>query len=454
MRETYLQQLAAHFCGLRWEDLDEVTRHQAKRCLLDYAGCAVFSAQHRVAPAVETFVKACAPPGSGPVWGDAFTTSLAMAALLNAARTSHIEMDDVSSAGAGVHPGVYVITAALLKGSACGAPSRDVLRAIVFGYDVCQRLGMLNADTARDLGLHGPGMIGGIAAAAAAGLVAGQDAETIAHAMSIAACLMPVCPFISFVEGAGVKDLYGGWGAALGILAVQAAGAGLTGPREVLSGLKSLDKLLKGEKGLDVAPGAHYYIHDVAFKEFSGCFSVHPAINALLTLKKKHDLTPDRVRSMVLRTYPYSYALDRGVSMPLNGSSARLSLTFTAAWALREGSLMPDAFFEEALADPEIGAIMERIRVECKEEYGSDAFAQRGCEVEVLLKDGTILTEEVLQPKWSLPPSDEELTEKFECLCQGLREDERRRMEQTIWSFEEKQTEELTSLLRQVGGKG
>lgn len=426
-RENYLQALTEYFVSCKIKDFDEKTMDQVRRCLLDYFGCSVYAARHGCSGELVNLIAAMgAAPGEASVWGEGKKLAPAYAAFANACRTSNIELDDCSGIGASVHPGVYVMSAALAVWEADKTSAEDFVRAVVFGYDVCMRMGLLATEKVRELGLHGPGMIGGLSATATAGLLGGLSAGEIRNALAITAALLPLCPFSSFMEGAGVKDLYGGWGVYLGMFAVEAAKKGITGPKHIIEGEKSLLKIFGGAKGLDVAPGTHFYINDISFKRYSACHSVHPAMTAIEELQGTHRMDPEKIKHVVVTTYPYSYALNQGATDPLNPSSARLSLSYTVAMAILDGGLSPDAFLEENMKREDCQALRKKIQVEKNDGYGDGPFGVRGSRVRIEMTDGQVYEKEVLSPKWSSAPSNEELLQKFSCLTGSVMTPEER----------------------------
>ena len=412
-RETYIYRLAEYFANCGTEDFDRDTRHQVSRCLMDYLGCAAFSGAHHCCREWVSLITSLEfGQGKAKIWGLEERFSPMCAAFANAVRVSSIEMDDCSGIGASVHPGVYVMSTALAVAGE-STEEETFVRAVICGYDVCMRMGLLATEQVRELGLHGPGLAGGMAAAATAGILMGLRAEELYQAMCITASLLPLCPFTTFMEGADAKDLYGGWGVLLGIFSAEAAERGLTGPVHVLEGAKSLSWLFAGTKGISLRPGEHFYINDVSFKQFSACHSVHPAMTAIQELLGRFPVEPHRVRQVTVSTYPYSYALNEGVREPLNASSARLSLAFTTAVALIEGDLRPDAFLPEGLTDERYLAMSRKSAVTKNEDYKDGPFGVRGTKIRVEMEDGTVYEDEVTANRWDQAPSDEALAEKF-----------------------------------------
>lgn len=413
-KRTYIQELAEYFADCRPETFTEETRHQARRCFLDYLGCAAFAGAHGCCRELVDLIGSLdGEQGKVMVWGEERTMSAPYAAFANAVRTAAIELDDCSGIGASVHPGVYVMSTVLALAQETETDEETCLKAVVFGYDICMRMGLLTTEQVRNLGLHGPGMMGGLAAAAAAGVMLGLNGKQLAQAISMTASLLPVCPFTSFMEGADAKDLYGGWGVYLGIFSAKAAARGMTGPKQVLAGEKSLSWLFAGDRGLDAGPGSHFYINDVSFKAFSACHSVHPAMSAVERLRERAVPDPAKIRHVTVSTYPYSYELNEGAREPFNASSARLSLSFTVAVALMEGELSPAAFLPDGLKDQRYLDLSRKISVEKNTSYGDGPFGIRGTKLRIEMEDGTVYEEEVTCAKWSEAPGDGELAGKF-----------------------------------------
>ena len=450
MNETYIHQITKHFYELAFEDLSAETVHQVRRSLLDYLGCTVSSVKlHCADGLVRTFLALGAPGNSRP-WGERGGVGAAAAGAANAGRTSAIELDDTSGrlANASVHPGVYVWTAAIEAYKEHPCDLETLYKAVIFGYDICIRFGMLCSESVRTLSLHGPGLCGSFGAAAAAAMVMGLSREETENAICIAGTLLPVSPFISFTEGSTAKDLYGAWGVYLAFAAIEAAENGLTGPVRLLEGDKGLNKIFDLKRGMDVPMGSPYWIDGISFKEYSACASVHPALNALIAMMQEEKLEADQVEKIKVETYPYSYALSAGSEKSaLSPVSARVSLPFCIAFAAHRGKLTPDAFTEENLRSEEYLSFMKRVEVLNHKEYGEDNTGIRGSIVTITRKDGTVFSSEKINSRWSAGVSDDQLREKFRTVAAGaLPGEELRQLEDDAMTLDE--TQKFDDILR------
>ncbi|MEG1525408.1 MAG: MmgE/PrpD family protein [Clostridia bacterium] len=408
---SYFRTLAEHFSQCRMSDIDDETLHQVRRSLVNYLGGSVYTASHDSCAQLLAMIRTMDTGGKSTVWSEALPAAPMIAAFSNAARLSSLELNDGTKASA--HPGIYVWSSTLATYQQYGGSVEDVIRAVVFGYDVCTRMAMLSIERILELGLHNPGFVGGLGAVAAAGLLRGLSVDELCNAFGIAASLLPLCPFVSFVEGSDSKDLYGGWGAYLGLFAVEAASRGLTGPEHVLKGIKALDTIFQGDSGKEIEPGNPYLINWLSIKEYPACFAVSPAVNAVLALQRKHAIDPEQIESVVVDTYPYSFDLNQGVGRSPNVTSGKLSLYYTVAVVLMDGQLSPDAFADETLHDTRYQALRDKITTKRHDAYGNGPTGIRGCVIEIRMKDGQVLVEEFNATENKKIYSDEMLYEKY-----------------------------------------
>ena len=412
MDQKYYQNIAKHFLNLAPAEISEDVLVFIRRSLLNYVGGSLYAAAHDCCRPLVNFFETLHPePGRAAVWGDEKTYTPSVAAFCNAARLSTLELND--GTGASAHPGIYVWSAVFAGLQVYGGKTGDVLRAVLFGYETATRMAKLSVNRILELGLHNPGFVGGLGAASAMGLLRGLNLEQLENAFGMTASLTPLCPFVSFVEGADTKDFYGGWGTYLGVVAADAAANGLTGPKTILNGVKSLDSIFRGDAGAEIPLGDPYMITNLSVKQYPACFAVNPAVNALLELREKYSIQAENIESVVLDTYPYSYDLNQGISRNVNRTSGKLSLPFTAAVVLQDGKLSPDAFLESSFANKTYDELMGKVELKRHDEYGVGEKAVRGCIAQITMKDGSTYTTEYNATKNKIVWTDDMLRSRF-----------------------------------------
>jgi aconitate decarboxylase len=213
-------------------DLAEIPpgcRALARRGILDALGCGLYG--HTL-----PHIGWASPIGrdrgqEAHIWAEPDPVSAAGAALANGTAIHATEMSE-TFIRAVVHPGNVIVPAAVAVAEAQGATGAELLAAVALGYEVLIRYGFACGPPALlDQGLHTFSMLGVFGAAtAAAKLQFGDDADAIGHTLGVAACLAPTTLLDGARQGSGIKDIYEGYGAWVGVRAAEFVALGATGP--------------------------------------------------------------------------------------------------------------------------------------------------------------------------------------------------------------------------------
>lgn len=296
------------------------------------------------------------------------------AALLNGALAQSLEMDDKHGPSL-ARPGSTVTPAALAVGQERDLPVKEVVTAIVAGYEVMIRLGLIAGDRFLGRGYHTSSLLGVFGAAASVGRLLRCDRTNIADALGIAGS------FAAGIQeptrtGSTSKILHGGWGAHGGVLAVDLARGGITGPDSVFEGRYGLFRShltpIEGELDWEVALqslGDRWYLPETAFKPYPCCQLLHAFIEAGSQLRAR--LASDGVPvpaidelscrlcepGLTLVTQP-----DDRKRAPEHAHEARFSLPFVLASTLVHGDIGTGSFTPAALVDPDVLALAARVR--------------------------------------------------------------------------------------------
>ena len=135
--------LASYVADLKYDDIPPEVRDRAKALTLDFLGSAIRARRDAEStPSLLKMLEMLKLDGEGEatVFGDARTFTPAVAALLNGALGHSLDFDD-THADSSLHASAPVVPAAFAVGEMVGASGREVLTAIVAGYEVCCRLG-------------------------------------------------------------------------------------------------------------------------------------------------------------------------------------------------------------------------------------------------------------------------------------------------------------------------
>jgi 2-methylcitrate dehydratase PrpD len=419
---TAAQNLAQWSTELRLEDVPEDVLQAAKLHLLDTLGCGL--AAHATGVATE------GRQAMAELRGEPRATVIGLderlpapnAAFANAMLCHGLDFDDTHSDSVS-HVSTVTCPAALAIGEASGRPGSDVLAAIVAGNEAITRLGGAASGRFHARGFHPTAICGIFGAACATARLTGADTPTAASALGIAGSMASGL-FAYLEDGTATKPIHPAWAAHGGILAVRLATLGAEGPPSVLEGKFGLyHAFLGAERGdIDVESqladlGSRWETPRIAYKPFPVCHFMHGSLGAAADALDGGTLTPEEIAD-VLVTVPGA-----GVSLvlepadkkkrPRSDYEGKFSLQYSVASMLIRGHVFVSDFSDEAIADPAVLSVAEKVRYETPE-YPTYPQAFPGG-VRVTLTDGTTLARDFPHQKGGPenPMSEDEVREKF-----------------------------------------
>ncbi len=408
--------LAGHAASWRGRELPPEVEHHARRALLDWFAALLPGCLHPPATLLATALAGERGTGRAICYVDGETSGLRHAALLNATASHTVEFDDIYR-DAGYHPGCPTIGAALAAAQAQGAPLRDLLRAMVAGYEVSCRIGIA-VQPSHYRFWHTTGTVGTFGAATATALLLGCDAPRMAHAIATAATFAGGLQ--QAFRGAGMsKPLHPGHAAEAGALAAMAAAGSVTGALDVLHGTAGFaaatsEDTGKWEKAL-AGLGTPLAITEMTFKNHGCCGHIFAALDAVRELRAEHGFAASDITAIHVGGYSATKEVcDRPDAA--TEQEARFSTQYCVAAMLVLGGVRIAAFTPENLANPAIRAIMPRVSVSLDPELAGAYPARRAANVTITLAGGRRLFRH--QPTRrgdpDAPLSDAELSEKFQ----------------------------------------
>jgi 2-methylcitrate dehydratase PrpD len=400
--------VARFVSAVRHDTVPAPVAARAVAALVDTVGCALAGGGVPASRAVLALVAAEAGPGPATVLTAGRRAAVAPAVLANAMLASALDLDDGHYRSMN-HPGAAVVPAALAVAEARRRSGRDLLAAVLAGYEIAIRAGgLLNAQP-RDR-LYGSGASGAYGAAAAAARLLGLDPAGTGHALGIARCHLPVSPALdSIAHGAMTKESLA-WGAMTGTTAALLAARGFTGPPTALeephragaSPGDALDDL-----------GTRYRITEVYVKRFPACLWTHAAVEAVLQLRRTLGVGPGQVAEVMVWTHQRAVAIDDAA--PRSVEAAQYSLPYTVAAALVDGELGVEQMRAERLGDARVLEVAGRVRLALDPRLDAMYPARRAARVEIRTTDGRKGECEVLSVRGSAedPLAPQEIEDRF-----------------------------------------
>ena len=402
----YTRMLAEFCAGLSFEDLSPEVTHKAKLCILDYIANIYGSLELATVKGLVKYVRSLGGKKQATALGCGFMTGIQNAAFINGTTAEAIEAQDGLRFG-GNHPVSAVIPTAFALAEASSNNGKEIIAAIVAGYEAANRSAAAMHPYHTLSGFLPTGTCGTFGAAAAAAKLMQLSAEGMLNALGNAGYLLPLSMAEQLMGGYTIKIVQGGQAASAGIMAAGLAKTGITGCPQVLEGsaLKGgfTQITVRGEPKCERITdklGEHFSIMDIYFKPYTACRHTHGAAQATLEIIKEHAFRIEDIASVEVDTYGIAViAVGKGV--PENGSfvSAQFSIPYVVAVCLLDRKLGPTQLTEKRIADPTVIALSKKVTVRGDDELNKVYPEMTSSRVTIRLQCGKTLVKQVDIPK-------------------------------------------------------
>lgn len=414
-------ELAEELAELKFKRLSRDDIEQIQRLILDYAAVTLCGSVQPWGRMLTAWGRQNGA-GKSTLIGSGSRVSASTAGLVNGTSAHGYELDDTHDKSMS-HPGTVVISAALAVGNEIGASGKDVMIAIVAGYEAMARIGMAaNPLKVIEFGRHPTCLFGPFGATAASAHLLGMNGAELAKAWGIVLSMASGANQFAFEpKGTMVKRMHGGIPAQHGITAAQLAHLGLEGPMRAIEGefgflhlfgLEAKPELLA--KGDDDA----LEVHNISIKPYSCCRKFHSLIDALDNATEGFSVDPSAIDKITVHS-PETAIVSHQMKRPDSVMAAQYSMPYIVGATLAYGPTRYDAFGEDHLDDTRILDIVDR--VESSHATDLDAFvpAKMPNRVDLHMKDGSTRSAEVLDSRGTPvhPLSTDGVLEKARALC-------------------------------------
>jgi 2-methylcitrate dehydratase len=441
--------------GVRFEDLSQDAIYQAKRLLLDSIGCALGGyQQHDVVIALEVLSE-IAGSGQATLIGNGKQVDPATASLANALMIRCMDYNDIYWKQDPSHPS-DIFPAAMACCERTGSDGRELIVGLVLGHEFEMRLCEAAFPGIRERGWHHATLTALVSPIVASRLLH-LDWKKMQHAIGISASARATLGAVTAGKLTMMKNTVDPLATHSGVLAALLAEKGYTGPEHVIDGKEGLVHCFGPEWKLEVLTddlGESWRITQCGMKAFPTEALTHTPISAVLGLVKDHDLKPDDVVKVHIRTTARGADIlsDPSKYDPHTKETADHSLPYVVAAAIAERQVTPLQFTMEKITDPAIRAQLSKIVVVADPEIEKDFPALQRVVVTIHATDGRELRKQLDYPKGDPrnPLTDQEVEEKFEALAGPvMTANTRRRAIDAIWSLEKQpNVSELMRLFR------
>lgn len=420
--------LASFAARTSFRDLPSPAVDAAKVAILNILAAAIGGAQTRIG---RLHVELARASGGGvraaTLIGHGAKVSVPFAAYGNASLAFALDYEDVCQYV--IHPGPITVPAALAIGEQRGATGRDLLTAVVVGYEVGTRIGWAMQPTpARGAKVWGQ-QYTPFAACATAGNLLRLDPIAMDAAFGVTGTYAPVPSAYKYFglveETRPMREAKLGWGwmSMAGVMGALSAKAGFRGGHGILDGDEGF-WIMAGSDRCDHARmtadlGERWLIVDTDYKLHPSIAWNHPPYVALTRLIEQHDVRPGQVERVRVWNVGVPRIADHH---PRTAVDAQFSLPYTVATTLLREPLTPALYDEARIRSRRVRSMLARIECIADEQMDLDWFNGNTMRtrVQLQLKDGRTLEAAAAFPGDKPPYGRAQVIAKLEAMADGL----------------------------------
>ena len=379
--------LSAYIAGEQAGNLPRPVVEKAKIHILDTIGAMLSGSLLKPGRLIIDFVKTQGGPPEATVVASDIRTSVIYAALANGTMAHADETDDAHFPTV-THPGSAVVAAALPLAETKNRSGRDLITAVVLGYDVlCRSVKAVDRQWMHDRGLHTASMCANFGATAVACRLLGLNAEQTRYALAFAgtqaAGLHTWRQELEHVDKALARA---GLPARNGVSAALWAEAGFTATPTIFEGennfIRSFSETGRPSE-LVQDLGVRHEILDTSIKIYPAGQPIQAALHGYFSLVREHSLDGREIREAVVRL-PAPQAQTVNDRLIPDTSCQHM-----VAIAMLDGKIdFQNAHDLNRMHSPDVLETRKRVRLVADPELTNKFPAARGAIVELTTSDG------------------------------------------------------------------
>jgi 2-methylcitrate dehydratase len=364
---TVARRLAELVGGIDYERLTEPVIAETKRRVLDAIGCALAGISAGPSMIARAVVQDIGGRPESTIWGQDAQTSCEKAALVNSTMLRALDYMDSHAGPDACHP-CFNIPPCLAVAERVGASGRDLLSAIVAGYEI-----QIRFQDACTVGSRGwfSGMYLEFSVPLAVGRLLGLSIDQLTQAVAISASHGNTLAAQSVGSIPASKSVADGMVSMNGIMAALLAAHGLTGPEDVVESKAGFARAVAERLDVDqlLAPATEFRIMEVNTKWFNTVRIAQTAVTGVFDIMEKHGLGWNDIEAATIYLPLGEHSKHVGIwdapsrLRPRNRDSANHSPIYSVAVAIIDRQLGPEQYAEAKLNDPRVHSMIDRIRL-------------------------------------------------------------------------------------------
>ena len=366
------------------------------------------------------------------------------AAQANGAMARAWEIDDITDRFP-LHPSASVVPTCLAVAEYAGEKSgKEFITAVALGQDLVIRMAFANKVSPVTSGRYNLFRV--FSSTGSAGKLLGLSEEELLNAMGIAYSQM-VGDGQAAREGVMTSYIQQGTIAKSGIESAFMAQTGITGSNDVLQGPFGFYNVFEPDPDLETLTsdlGVRFLGTELSTKLYTACRFNHEAIDLALDLVREEGLNQDSIEEITVRVPEQMYTmcchpLDKK-RRPKTHVEAQFSTPYTVAAAIVKGDVFIDELSDQAINDPDILELAQRVTPIIDSECQTDLVIGSTI-MEIKTHGGQELSKKIKFPRGN-PKNPVDMD--------GVKEKFRKCVKYSIHPFSDDQTDKIIDILSDI----
>jgi 2-methylcitrate dehydratase PrpD len=392
-----LHELARAAAATSWVDAPGPVRDRVVELVSDVVATTALGSGRSELRVLATTFGLLTPDGPATVVGSARGWPAATAAFLNGCAVAADQLQDGHRPARG-HPGAHAVPAVLALAEEAGSSGAEVLSAVLAGYEVGTRIGMMMGGT--PTGVHDIGTWGQMAAAVAtARLLAPLDVLAMHRAIELSAAAVLLTDAGTVFAGETGSHAFLGLSVQHGLTIGVSAVAGLQARPAALSRhLMSVAALAPTPVAAGIIDGrwVRWQVLEGYFKRYPTCAHLH-GVNEAVDELVHRGVGADGIERIEVEVFAGAVQFGTAARTEL---AARFSIPTSVAVGLLTGRLDESTMTTAQVTSDEIMALGERVSVRHDPALDAGYPDGRPARVTVVHADGTRTVATAGRPRW------------------------------------------------------
>ncbi len=427
MTQTIAEQFSEFATQLHFDDLPDEVIQVAKRCIVDGTSAIIAGSTEPSAQILRKYAQAGGGhPEASTLGHDSLRVPIQMAALINGTAGHAHDWDDTALSKEPdrtvlIHPTMQPLCSSYAVAEMLGSSGNAFLSAFVAGFEVqvkiAEAIGSDHFTGKR--GFHTSGTIGVFGSTIAAAKLMELNAYQMANALAIVATM---ASGIGSNHGSMAKPLNMGLASESGVAAARMAGLGLTGKLNSLETGRGFFEAFGGgfnSKKIENRLGKPFAILDpgTSIKPYPCGVVGHPGMDAMLDLVVTHDLTPEEVAEIQVKTGENTIAPGPlRIKLATNALEGKFCVPFQMATILIRRKAGMAEFTDEFVCSEKVQDLQRKVKTYVDPEIVKLGKEKLIFDITVRTHDGRVLnvrSPDIYRGGPLNPLSKEELNSKF-----------------------------------------